>query len=865
MEQVAGDEFMTETAGNEGAALAGARAKPSTLSRAAMTSVLQYWKAFDLDSKRVVLDTQGTTMRTEKDNSLRSRKKLAETTKTFRKLPDADKIAGMGGLLRAYQEEIDSLTRRAKYSENAFFMLYKGLYAAPDPVPSLEAMQDVSPKLAELEDDNKRLKRELHEYEVEFSSLKNQEITIRRLEDQLSKMEHDMEEVIHEKTAEKCKDLEEQLAVKSSELVQQKLDYERQLQNGRAELREAFNRMDTLQSELFAVKQRTDFAKSTLDAEMEMITQEALAMQTLKLENSQLKKQIDELLSVSGDSNVSSVVGTSSTFGPTTELSQKEATITSLRQEVFRLKETVTQLEDKATTDRTKFEDLLQQAKRAQDDLTAQLAARPTMEKYNDILHQLRVLQQLEYNIVDDEENLTSPGGSSSETDASQASTEIEKILVARVRRLEHALQQSDLHLQKRTSELENAKEELTRKISTIEEQTTLLRTLEDTVASLESRRALGTAVSRSDVTADILMDAVEDQNTERRGSENARAGGSAHGGSADSKMFEIVRGQRDRFRDRMKELQTEKNKTEELANSLRSQVTRLEQDNMQLYQKIRYLQSYRGAKAQGSGTRGGHHRVAPGSLDLEGGSESTSDVEARYKSMYEEKMNPFQQFNKMESQQRYTNLNTVDKILLNSARLFLGHRITRNIAFAYILLLHFLVVATLYTNPTMKPWQVVAKAALWLPVGVAVNSLVVSVASVKGRSMQPALNDGVTNGYAVRDRVLLDKFSIQIRHRYRRGDVVVLTSPEDPNGKLVKRLVALEGDIIQGRDGHSIVIPQGKCWVEGDNNALSDDDSNKFGPVPLALLDSRVAAVVWPLDRMKLVERKMPENRSIV
>ncbi|GLE10101.1 hypothetical protein PINS_up022096 [Pythium insidiosum] len=423
-------------------------------------------------------------MRTEKDNSLRSRKKLAETTKTFRKLPDADKISGIGSLLRAYQEEIDNLTRRAKYSENAFFMLYKGLYAAPDPVPSLEAMQEVTPKLTELEDDNKRLKRELHEYEVEFSSLKNQEITIRRLEDQLSKMEHDMEEVIHEKTAEKCKDLEDQLIAKSSELVQQKLDYERQLENGRAELREAFNRMDTLQSELFAVKQRTDFAKTTLDAEMEMITQEALALQTLKLENSQLKKQIDELLCVSGESNTVTTTGPSSAFGPTIELSQKEATITSLRHEVFRLKESVTQLEDKAMADRTKYEDLLQQAKRARDDLTAQLAARPTMEKYNDVLHQLRVLQQLEYNIVDEEDSVTSPGGSSSETDASQAATDIEKILVARVRRLEHALQQSDLQLQKRTSELESANEDLKRKMSVIQEQTALVRTLEDTVAS---------------------------------------------------------------------------------------------------------------------------------------------------------------------------------------------------------------------------------------------------------------------------------------------------------------------------------------------------------------------------------------------
>ncbi|TMW63171.1 hypothetical protein Poli38472_002112 [Pythium oligandrum] len=164
-----------------------------------------------------------------------------------------------------------------------------------------------------------------------------------------------------------------------------------------------------------------------------------------------------------------------------------------------------------------------------------------------------------------------------------------------------------------------------------------------------------------------------------------------------------------------------------------------------------------------------------------------------------------------------------------------------------------------------MKPWQVAAKTALWLPVGVAINSLFVSVASIKGRSMQPALNEGVAQRDVIRDRVLLDKFSIQMRHRYRRGDVVVLASPEDPNEKLVKRLVAMEGDLIEDQGGKTLVIPQGKCWVEGDNSALSDGDSNKFGPVPLALIESRVLAVVWPLNQMKIVEQKVPEHRTIV
>jgi inner membrane protease subunit 2 len=156
--------------------------------------------------------------------------------------------------------------------------------------------------------------------------------------------------------------------------------------------------------------------------------------------------------------------------------------------------------------------------------------------------------------------------------------------------------------------------------------------------------------------------------------------------------------------------------------------------------------------------------------------------------------------------------------------------------------------------------WQTAAKVALWLPVGVAVNALGVSLASVKGRSMQPTLNEGLTQD-AVRDRVLLDKFSVQMRHRYRRGDVVVLESPEEVGQLLIKRLVALEGDLVTDRKGNHRMVPQGKCWVEGDNPTFSDD-SDAFGPVPLALIDSRVVAVVWPPSQVKLVQAKLPEER---
>jgi hypothetical protein len=58
------------------------------------------------------------------------------------------------------------------------------------------------------------------------------------------------------------------------------------------------------------------------------------------------------------------------------------------------------------------------------------------------------------------------------------------------------------------------------------------------------------------------------------------------------------------------------------------------------------------------------------------------------------------------------------------------------------------------------------------LPVGIAFTDLVASVVRVDGASMQPTLNP---DGSGSCDWVLVDKFSVKIMHKYRRGDVVIL------------------------------------------------------------------------------------------
>lgn len=59
----------------------------------------------------------------------------------------------------------------------------------------------------------------------------------------------------------------------------------------------------------------------------------------------------------------------------------------------------------------------------------------------------------------------------------------------------------------------------------------------------------------------------------------------------------------------------------------------------------------------------------------------------------------------------------------------------------------------------------------------------------------------------------------------------------------MVKRLIAVGGDWVRpmGNSYDVLRVPQGCCWVEGDNYGISGD-SNQFGPVGRLLIVLRIA-----------------------
>ena len=148
------------------------------------------------------------------------------------------------------------------------------------------------------------------------------------------------------------------------------------------------------------------------------------------------------------------------------------------------------------------------------------------------------------------------------------------------------------------------------------------------------------------------------------------------------------------------------------------------------------------------------------------------------------------------------------------------------------------------------------------------IRQYVVQTFYIPSASMHETLIEG--------DRVLVNKVGYHL-HDVHRGDVVVFGKPpglEVSEDDLIKRVVALPGETVEGRGGKvyvdgapldepyveplchgtgefaKVTVPAGKLWVMGDNRCNSSD-SRVFGPIGQDLVVGRAFVLAWPFDRL--------------
>ncbi|XP_077862723.1 protein CASP-like [Saccoglossus kowalevskii] len=208
--------------------------------------------------------------------------------------------------------------------------------------------------------------------------------------------------------------------------------------------------------------------------------------------------------------------------------------------------------------------------------------------------------------------------------------------------------------------------------VSSVQEQKELVAQLEKDLLSVNAVSALyrgeGEGQAQPNISSELVADAVRDSAT------LAHAPPEPSPGTADS-LLPIISSQRERFRVRNQELETENRHQQKQIQVIQNELDSLRSDNVKLYEKIKFLQSY-------------PSRSSPRPDD---------GTESRYSSQYEEKLDPFSSFSRKERQRKYMNLSPHDKATLSMGRFILSNKIARTITFFYTIFLHCLVFLVLY------------------------------------------------------------------------------------------------------------------------------------------------------------------------
>lgn len=595
----------------------------------------------------------------------------------------------------AYQTFIDLLTNHSKATNSAFLQVYSALENAPDPYPLLEASVD---SMLVSEDTLPKLTEENQHLQQNIASLTSQlEETESRLQSESAnrkQLENNLESKVKEVEASWAAVLEEKQDnwEAKEQALEEKVESQDRLIN---EIKASYEVMQRLKGSEDADAEGS--AGHVISAELEMVhsdlerTSARLAEvearnEQLRLELAQSKSQVPtQAPSLEDDPAYMRVRSENSSLIRKLDSArvEKEAYKRDIDSRLRSLEREVGLLTEE------------------RDGLKAKVQK---WSDYEDVKQELEVLKSIEFSTGDDDDVLANL-----DHDAPTAKAKgdtLEQLLRARNKKLGDELTILRVSHQDLQSRLESVQEEMSRTNADLERSQNLNARLENDLASLQAQGQ--NAFPSGASVAGTYTRYAPSIGPGRRGGKTSptssiisgfdprTTSGEPMGGG--SGILPMITAQRDRFKIRNSQLETELSESHRTVSQLRQEIAALQKDNLQLYEKSRYVSTYNRGGPSASSSSAYSSNPNPSTVTMGGGGTGNPGIELdRYRKAYESNISPFAAFRGRESARAYKRMSLPERVVYSVTRMVLASRTSRNLFAAYCVALHLLVFFSLY------------------------------------------------------------------------------------------------------------------------------------------------------------------------
>lgn len=647
-----------------------------------LQSLTTLWQEFNLTGTQKLLDDLAGQITERQDESDASRKNLIELIRSFKKNNPEEIRLTVAPLLKSFQNEVDSLSKRSKAAEKAFFDIYKKFCDIADPVPTLEyCMESLKSlhKLQDLEIENKQLRETMGTYTDELQTLKGVEKELEAANEKLAKHEVESEQELEKLLAAHREQLDAEFLERLKAIEEEKIMASQKLADSEQKMINMQKVLEECQTELYDLKSKQEGKHSAISDEVEILITD--------LERANQRALVAEKEAAALQERLAELQETTATYEPDPEILEseqlkvqlhaKESEVGQLVEDVQRLTRQAAEVEARHAAKAAAIEAQLVATAAQAASLEERLARQAD---YETVKKELAILRTLEF-------SSSSSSGQEGEGEDTSSNRPLEVLILERSKVLQSENSLLRLEKEKMNKEMQELKSELEVQNHQVAKQAELIVQLEDHVEQLQTistpYREEAEGRSSSDMLAEVLL----------TDSPGGMVGGGGDYSSAFTKaastspllnadpgntMLGIVQAQRERLKQQKEELEVRAEQQDHQLQLLQGELHHLQQDNIKLYEKIRFLQSC-------SGGRTAAQRDVQVAL------------ESKYHSSYEQKLDPFASFNQEEKRRKYAQLSVFEKIILSLVRFIAGNKTARLAVFFYSILLHGLVFAVLY------------------------------------------------------------------------------------------------------------------------------------------------------------------------